>query len=482
MAARDGHDARGASGETRWRQPLPARRVRLARLFACLGVAGLLGPTPGCLAPIPELPTAEQPAPVRATPPRPERCDLEPASGAPLQPVLDAAPDAAIICLSPGVYPGGLRVTRPLTLWGPPAARLVSSGVGTTVNVLASDVALLGFTIDGSGDRFDVLDSALRVTGEDVRAEGLLITRATFGLLVEKSRRVTLRANAIEGDAESPYGLRGDPIRLWETHDSVVEGNVVTAGRDVVVWYSSDNRVVGNLVTDGRYGTHLMYSHRNVIEANRYRRNVVGIFLMYSREVVVRGNLLIDSGGPAGMGLGLKESGALTVEDNALLGNTVGVYIDTSPQHPDDHNRFAHNLVAFATDAGVVFHSSQARNRFTDNAFRDNRAQVRVQGNGNARGVAWERNAFDDYVGYDLDGDGFGDLPYELRSLAGDLVRRAPDLALLTGTPALWLIDAVTHIAPMLRPEVVLVDASPRMTPPVPRQVSARTSAPPGSP
>ena len=125
--------------------------------------------------------------------------------------------------------------------------------------------------------------------------------------------------------------MRGDGIRLWEVRESRIESNRLRDGRDLVVWYSPGNRIASNHVSGGRYGTHLMYSHGNAIEDNRYEGNVVGVFVMYSRDVEIRDNLLARSHGAAGVGLGVKESGNLTVVDNLFLQNTTGTYLDTSP-------------------------------------------------------------------------------------------------------------------------------------------------------
>jgi nitrous oxidase accessory protein len=349
-----------------------------------------------------------------------------------------------------------------VALWGPRGAVIHSAGEGTTVSIEAAGAALLGVTVDGSGGRFDLLDAAVRVTADDARVEGVAIRGALFGILVEQAKRVQVRDDDVSGRPEAPLGLRGDAIRLWEVSDSAVEGNRVRDSRDVVVWYSPRNHIARNEVLRGRYGTHLMYSHGNRIEGNRYVENVVGIFAMYSRDLAIEGNLVARSGGAAGVGLGTKESGNLDVRDNWFVANTVGLYLDTSPLYLDETNTFERNVFEFG-DTAVVFHGGAARNRFEDNRFRDNGSPVRVEGRGNARDALWRGNEFGDYQGYDLDGDGFGDLPYELRSLSGALTARHPALAFLRGTPAMALVELVGRVVPLFQPETLLVDPAPRM-------------------
>ena len=94
--------------------------------------------------------------------------------------------------------------------------------------------------------------------------------------------------------------------------------------------------------------------------------------------------------------------------------------------------------------------------------MRDNAVQVSLEGGGGATEDEWDGNDWDDYAGYDLDGDGIGDVPYQLRSLSGELTARVPELRLLRGTPALSLIDAVSHLVPLWSPQLVLIDRRPR--------------------
>lgn len=133
--------------------------------------------------------------------------------------------------------------------------------------------------------------------------------------------------------------------------------------------------------------------------------------------------------------------------------------------HMGDHNLAEGNLLRFC-DSAVTFHSGEHRNTFRGNAFADNGAQVQVEGGGNALDVTWEGNYFDDYAGYDLDGDGVGDVPYEIRNFTGELTSRRPDVAFFHGSPAMALANAASRLLPLLEPQVLLREPRPRMTPP----------------
>lgn len=429
----------------------PLRLATLARFapaLLCLTACGTAA-----------LPAAHPPA--AAEVPHPLRC-AEAAAGVSLQSTIDSSLAGAVICLAPGDHLGPAIINKPLTLWGPREAVVRSSGRGTTITIAADHVTLEGFTLDGSGGRYDLTDAAVRVEGTDHRLEGLHVKNAMFGLTLEKATRVILRGNQIDGDRAEAMGLRGDAIRLWEVRESLVENNVIHDGRDVVVWYSPHNVVRGNWVQRGRYGTHFMYSSDCTVEGNTYLDDVVGIFVMYSHNIHIEHNVLAGAAGSAGMGLGVKESGNLTVRENRFLRDTIGIYLDTSPLDDADSNLFERNEIRLS-DVGVTFHASRPRNTFLGNLFRDNQAQLTVEGGGDALSDTFDGNAFDDYAGYDFDGDGVGDVPYELRSISGDLLSRYPDLSFLRGQPALAMVDAVGHVVPLYKPQTLLIDRHPHM-------------------
>jgi len=398
----------------------------------------------------------------RPAPPRPEAGIVVP-PGPGLQAAIDAAAPGATLLLQPGDYQGPFVIGKPLRIWGP-ATAVLTADAGTSVRVLGNDVTLEGFTVAGGGQRFDLMDGGVHLQGEDITLRSVTVRDTLFGILAERCKRVHLLGNTVIGTGLPAMGLRGDGIRLWETSDSEVRDNVVTDSRDVVVWYSSRNHLSGNRVTRCRYGTHFMYSHENVVEDSRLVENEVGIFVMYSRDIVMRRNLLAKSGGTAGIGIGIKEAGNLTIEDNWLLANTTGLYIDTAPLDPAHHNRYARNVLRFSESA-VALHANVKRSEFVDNQFGDNGAIVKVGGQGDALTCDFRGNFYDTYQGYDFDGDGRGDVPFEFRRLSTQLEGRYPELALLHGAPAMMMVDIVGEVMPLFAPRQLLRDDSPRLRP-----------------
>ena len=142
---------------------------------------------------------------------------------------------------------------------------------------------------------------------------------------------------------------------------------------------------------------------------------MVGVFLMYSDGVELRDNFILGSLGPTGMGVGFKETSNVVLEGNAIIYCAKGIYLDISPFQSDTFNRFVSNRIAY-NGTGVVFHNDWHGNVFRDNDFVGNFTQVGVRGGGSATRNTWQSNHWDDYQGFDRNGDGVGDTPYVLHS------------------------------------------------------------------
>ncbi len=389
-------------------------------------------------------------------------------AGVPLQAALDAATDGMVLCLSPGVYHGPIVIRHAVQLQGPADAVIQSDGHGTTVRVVAPHAELHGFSVNGSGQRYDKMDAAVYVRGADVAVRALTVRHALFGLVAELSTGVVFEGNHIVGDATTPVGIRGDGIRLWEVRGATVSGNLLEDSRDMVVWYSPGNRISDNTVVRSRYATHFMYSSDCVVSDNHFTGNIVGVFIMYSDDVALTDNLITDNTAADGMGLGVKESGNIIVKRNRFIHDNECVYFDNSPFRRGDTMIVEGNTFARCS-AGVTFHNSETDSTFADNRFDANQTQVAIEGRGTALGVDWHGNYFDDYQGYDLNGDGYGDVPYESRDLSERLVSQHPGLAFFRGTVALAMVNVAARAFPMLQPHVLFIDRRPRMTPPADR-------------
>jgi nitrous oxidase accessory protein len=432
----------------------PTALAAMMLIVAASAVAVHRPPRDAAAAPAPESAAAMRPAGGRLIP-----------AGASIQAALQGAAPGAVFRLQPGVYAGPVTIDRPLTLWGPRGAIIRSNGSGSTVIVRADGVRLRGFIIDGSGHRYDKMDAGLFLRGRGIEVRGITVRNALYGIAIEHSKDLRIIDNDIVGDLHTPLGLRGDGIRLFGSRDCVIAGNRIENSRDLLVWFSPDAKIVDNLIEGSRYATHFMFSNGGLVKHNRYIRNTVGVFVMYSDDIRIVGNELAGNMKFDGFGIGAKESGNIAIDDNRLVQDRVGIYLDTCPFHPDQKDLIRHNLLALCGVA-VDFLGSGANNIFEDNTLRDNQTQVQVEQQGNLMQTQWSRNYFDDYQGYDLDGDGFGDVPYEPRSLSGQLLSEHPDLAFFRGTAALDLIDAIADVMPIFRPEPLLIDQRPRMRPP----------------
>jgi nitrous oxidase accessory protein len=359
---------------------------------------------------------------------------------------------------------GDFEAKRAVALHGCQRAVLSGSGRGTVLKVKGDDVLIEDVTLEHSGSRVSFEDGALKVSGERAIVRRVTVRDTLYGIAFELCHSCTLEDADISGRAELEENQRGDGVKLWEAHGSLVRRNVVHGVRDMVVWYSRHVTLEDNHITGGRYGTHFMYAHDSTVRRSVMRGNTVGIFVMYSARVLVEDNELSGAKGVAGMGIGFKESDSVTLTNNRIVSNTTGTYLDYTPRDPKQPVLFEGNLLALNTVA-LRTHSSEHGARFVHNDFLDNDALVEVDGNGDARGIEFEGNYWELYAGYDLNHDGVGDVAFQVKRASSALTDAHPDLRWFHGTAAFGLYDAVATALPYFAATVLLEDARPAMRP-----------------
>ena len=378
-----------------------------------------------------------------------------------LQPLIDAAEAGAVLTPEPGVYAGPVVIHGPLTLDGRGQVVIDGGGHGTIVLLEGDGATLKGLTLRNSGNSHNDLDSGVQVRGNFNVIKDNHIEDCLFGIDLQQSRNNIVRRNTISSKAVD-LGVRGDAIRLWYSFNNQVTDNIVRNARDTVVWYSRDNLIARNDVRGGRYSLHFMYSQHNRVEDNHYEDNSVGIFLMYSDGVVIRNNYIARAQGPTGIGIGFKETSDVTIENNQILYCAAGLYLDVSPYQPDTNNRVRNNLIAY-NGVGIRWLNDWQGNQFTGNRFKGNITQMVVEGGKSANRNVWEDNYWDDYEGFDRDGDRIGDTPYELYAYADRIWMDVPPAQFFKGSPVLEVVDFLERLAPFSPPQLMARDPRPRL-------------------
>lgn len=387
------------------------------------------------------------------------------AAAGPLQDMIDAAADGATVAPPAGVYVEHLKIPKGVVLDGSAGVVIDGGGKGTVVELATDGATLKNLTIRNSGRLHNALDAGLRINGDFNVVKDVRIEDSLFGLDMHEANNNIIRRSTIVSKA-MPLELRGDSVRLWYSHDNTLEENTIHDARDFVVWYSGHNTIRNNTIRNGRYGVHFMYAHDNTMTGNTVEDCVVGVFLMYSNNVEVRGNKLLRSWGASGMGVGFKEASGVVIADNDIIGNATGIYIDISPYDPEATNDFEGNRIAY-NGIGVEFHTDWQGNVFKDNGFMSNFTQIAVRGAGTALRETWSGNYWDDFAGFDRDGDGRGDSPYEIFNYADRIWMEVRDASFFRGGLALEALDFIERLAPFSEPLLLVKEQNPLTAMPV---------------
>ena len=452
--------------------------MRCARHIARLGLAALLAAGSG---------TFGWAAQLSVTP---EENDL--------QAVLDRAADGDVISLSPGTYPGPLRLTHRLTLSGTKGVVVAGSGKGSVITISAPEAVVRGLEVRGSGRSLETMDSGIFVEQsargavvEDNRLEDNL-----FGMYFHGAPDAVARHNTVVGLRQARNGEKGNGITVWNAPGAKVLSNDFRYGRDGIFAITSRNNVFsGNHFQDLRFAIHYMYTNDSEIIGNVSKNNIIGYALMFSKHLVVRDNvsdhdrdrgILFNStngseisgntviGGPqpaerwatadnrvAEEGMPQTEAASPAPARDARIGPEKCVFIYDTNKNRIERNWFE------GCEIGVHFTAGSEGNEITGNAFVNNANQIKYVG---SRHLDWSKNGrgnyWSDNPAFDLNGDGIADTAYRPNDLVDRLLWTAPAAKVLINSPAVQVIRWAQAQFPALLPGGV-VDSHPLMSPPL---------------
>ena len=385
----------------------------------------------------------------------------------PFQDLVDKAPAGSVLKPPPGRYAGPVIIDKPLTIDGGGKVVIDAGDKGSVMVLNASNSVLRGLHLTGSGDSHDTDDSCLDVRGNRNVIEHLKIDNCLFGIDLKQSSDNIVRGNTIRSK-DRDLGVRGDGLRLWYSNNNLIEKNEIIDSRDMVAWYAHKNIFRENLGRRSRYSIHFMFANDNMVEGNQFYDNAVGVYFMYTEGGIARNNIISHATGATGMGIGFKEASGTLIENNEIIYCGVGIGSDLSPFQPDSTievrgNRFAYNGI------GIMFNSETGGNNMVDNIFEGNLTHVSYGGRGdnnNNERNFWHGNFWDDYQGFDRNGDGVGDRTHELYSYADQIWIEMPVARFFRSSPVMELLDFLERLAPFSKPDLILRDEKPRFLKP----------------
>ncbi len=376
---------------------------------------------------------------------------------------VEQASPGDILIIPEGVYrESGITLkTNRITLRGEPGAVIDGEGNGHILIIKADSVHIEGLTVRNTGLSHVRDYSAIRLEGAaHFRVNNNRLENNMFGIYVSRSAQGEVTGNRIAGGGARESNS-GNGVHIFDSQKVKVSENHISLHRDgIYLEFATSVEITQNVAIDNmRYGLHYMFSRDSVYSGNEFRRNNAGVAVMYSRDVVMNDNIFADNLGPASYGILMKEISGSEVAGNRFENNTIALYSEGSSRVRIENNSFKQNGWA------VKIWANSTDNVFSGNAFIDNTFDVAT--NSRQHYNTFAGNYWSNYDGYDLAGDGIGDVPHRPVRLYSIIVERNPVSLILHRSLFIDVLDLAERVMPALTPET-LVDEKPLMKSPLP--------------
>jgi len=380
------------------------------------------------------------------------------APGGSISAAIQAARAGDTVRVQRGYYEEQLVIDKPLRLIGVDRPTLSGGERGDVIRVRSVDVLIEGFIVRDSGADLTAQNAGIYVEpgSHRVAIQNNALVYNLFGIWLEKLKDPEVSNNLITGKRDLSSARRGNGIQLFNTTGARIIGNHISFARDGIYVDVSHHAVFrGNRMHHLRYGSHYMNSNDNLWEDNESYLNRGGLALMEVRRQVVRNN---RAWGNSDHGIMLRTIQDSLIENNVVAGNGRGFFIYDAEYNVLKGNRVIANRVGAHVWAGSI------HNDVDGNDFIQNREQVRYVA---TRDELWGKklgNYWSNYAGWDANGDGIGDVPYEANDLVDRLTWKYPLVKLLLNSPAVHSLRLIARQFPLLR-STSIVDKQPRMQP-----------------
>lgn len=354
-------------------------------------------------------------------------------------------------------YEFNLIIDKPITLIGKNYPVIDGDNRGQVMTVNSHDVYISGIHFKGSKVSFvDDFSALLIEDSYNCKIIDNNFSKNFFSVYLSRSYDCTVTNNEFKGNALSEPSS-GNGIHLWYCKNITITDNVISEQRDGIYLEFVKNSTIRNnkSFNNLRYGLHFMYSDSCLYSRNLFVQNGAGVAVMYTKYVEMIENRFEQNYGAASYGLLLKDITDSKVISNRFYRNSNGIYIEGSNRVIIEKNDFIEN------GWGMKLRSSSTDNLITHNNFISNSFQVTASGKQNAS--LFSENYWSDYNGYDLDNDGYGDVPFRPVNLFSLEVEKHPPAIILLHSLFADMLNLVEKMIPTLTPET-LIDEKPLMS------------------
>lgn len=370
---------------------------------------------------------------------------------------LSLANDYDTILVKPGEYvEGNIIVDKKLTIIGENFPVVDGRGDGEIFTVTSNDVHISGLIIKNSGISFLEENAGIKLKEvRDCSITGNKFINNFFAIYLAKSADCTIADNYIEGERKREANS-GNGIHLWYCRDITIENNKIFNHRDGIYFEFVRNGEIVNNHTEGnlRYGLHFMFSDSCTYTNNTFQNNGAGVAVMYTKNVLMSENNFLRNWGPASYGILLKDISDSQIEKNIFDENSIGLYMEGCSRVTIERNNFISNGWALKLMANSM------DNYFYDNNFIANSFDISTNSRQNFN--TFEKNYWAEYNGYDLNKDGFGDVPFRPVTVFSMMIESHPTSLVLLHSLFIDILNIAESIIPAITPEA-LTDPTPRM-------------------
>ncbi len=362
------------------------------------------------------------------------------------------------------IYEGHYRehslvVNKPLTILAHGDVIIDAQGAPADIWLVRSDfVTISGLTLRNVGPSFLKEIAAVKtqqVSGVTISDND--IDSCFFGVYLEYTSDSKVIDNRISGSVEEEASA-GNAIHVWKGKNLEIMQNVTTGHRDGIYFeFVDSSEIVGNHNHGNlRYGLHFMFSNDDRYSDNIFTNNGAGVAVMFSKRIRMIENLFRDNWGSASYGLLLKEISHGEIGRNRFVNNTTAILAEGASGITMSSNVFLSNGTAVDIKGNCI------DNSITTNNFISNTFDVVTNSKYNSNDFV--ENYWSNYSGYDLDRDGFGDVPYRPVDLFSRIIHEIPSAMILVHSLVVNLFNSVEKVFPSLIP-TGLTDDRPRLIP-----------------